>query len=454
MQWNSNRDRLLVLPPELRELCMMPLTTVEKCRAGQVCSAWHNSISCCPSLWADVDLNDRSIALAAILPRSARLAIRVAFAVSSNSELEGASSALGPHSHRLQCLRIRFTNRSPLGFPATVPPFDYPAPLLREVIFGSHVWPGQHPLYSIAPGVFNGMAPKLMSVTLHDVCLPATCPALANVSYASISGQRTRGLEHVFTVFPTVRLLKLANFIDGTILPRIPPSHPIREVRLCGLIPSVAQIVDTGYLDLYRLYIDTQDELSELGEFSRGFSASSDSTLEIDALGRAELILRRAGGREATLAAFVPFLEETRDALRDGTFSDIAHLVLPLHPHGAGAAAGPLLQGRIALPRLLSLQIRAGDAQHCFSLLDPAMQRGVIVAPLLARLEFTSNSTSATTQLRADRVAHFIETTLDLGGRPSLELVIDTAHGVRLECGSDAVEEMTRLRSCIGSLRM
>ncbi|EJD44460.1 hypothetical protein AURDEDRAFT_125246 [Auricularia subglabra TFB-10046 SS5] len=447
-QWNQTHDRLRILPPELRDLCLVSLPVVDKCRLGLVCSSWHREITPLPAIWSEIELNtlDKTLALAAVLPRSGQLPVHLTLTALSRSDIQSINSSLSQHAHRIQSLKITFDDILCLNFAHPVPLFGYAVPLLRELSLDRISLIGNPESYSLPAGLFNGVAPRLRSITLRNVRLPSACRALSNASFVSLQGAYSHGLEHVFELFPSIRRLDLVGISSKTALPTIPPHHPIAEARLRSYAPSIAQLQDHGYLRLLRLRVTTRHGLSQLGDASRAFSALSHSTLEISPSGATKLTLCRAGGREATFSADGPFLREIRDVLRDGAFRDVARLVLPLHHD----APGPLVQGRIELPHLRTMQILCGSPRAC-SLLDPEMQRGVIAAPLLARVEFTADADAQPTCLRAMHVARFIETTLEPSD--AAELFIDTARGVRLENQSDTGDEMDHLRACVGALQ-
>lgn len=436
---------------------MLSLPIADKCQLGSVCSFWRDTISTRQSFWSDIDMMHRPGPLAAILPRSGQSALRVTLTVSSLTDWYRAEELLRPHSHRLQRLHVRFDNMDFYSYSTPWSLLDYPAPSLCEITLD---WKGlscNPRVYSIPQDFCSGVAPQLRAITLRDVGLPPACPALSNVSCAWIEGSHMLGVERVFTVLPFLRSLDLVDVPSYACLPAIPLNHPIAEVRFRNFEASIELLQEYGYLRLRKLVVARTDKLAHLGAASRALSTTSDSSLVIGAAGATALILRSDGGREAIFAADALSLPEIRDALRDGVrdglFRDVAHLVLPLYPDAGTTGRCPLLQGAIELPRLMSLQIRCGRPTGC-SLLDPDVRRGVIFAPLLARLEMIADSDFKPTKICASHLAHFIETTLELGDASALELVIDTAHGMLLESASDLEDQMAYLRSCVGALHM
>ncbi|EJD44454.1 hypothetical protein AURDEDRAFT_166544 [Auricularia subglabra TFB-10046 SS5] len=350
-QWNMEHDRLRVLPHELRILCMAPLPTVDKWRLRTVCSFWRATVVNCPSLWADVAIIDDPINLAAILPLSGQLPLRVALDVFSNGELVRVSSTLEQHAHRLHALHIDFAwgNDSwDLSVPGTA--FDYPVPMLHELKLD---WSGKfadRPGYEIPSGIFH------------------------------------------------------------------------REIA-----QGLWRLPDTG---------------------------------------QTELSLRHEDGREAILTdddhySNANCFADIRSALSTHTFRDIMHLALPLHAetfHDDDAC--PILpRGVIDLPRLHSLTIHCGAEPlnpACPCILDRNLSRGVIVAPLLRRLEIQADPEvdASAAALSTAHLAHFVENNLEMENVAALELFLNTAHGVKLESGADGDVEMARLRACVGTVHV
>ncbi|EJD44439.1 hypothetical protein AURDEDRAFT_166528 [Auricularia subglabra TFB-10046 SS5] len=121
-------------------------------------------------------------------------------------------------------------------------------------------------------------------------------------------------------------------------------------------------------------------------------------------------------------------------------------------------SACPLLSGRINLPRLQSLAVRAElPAPHSCYLLDPGVARGVIAAPFLSRVDVLASATprpGTYIPVRAAHLANFIENHVELNNPASLELFVDTAHGVHLETQGDADADMPCLLASVCALRV
>ncbi|EJD44445.1 hypothetical protein AURDEDRAFT_125240 [Auricularia subglabra TFB-10046 SS5] len=468
-RWNSTHDRLCVLPPELRDVCMFSLPIADKGRLAMVCSSWQD-MSSSPALWSTVLSSDKPVDLAPVLPRSGHLPLDVTLSLSSKQDLRLADAALCSHAARLRTLRITFDDTRGTqmsSFTGLTSELGYAAPLLAELQLRWIPWRGI--IYdtdvSIIPStLFREHAPSLRAVVLDDFGLPTACPALASVTSASLSGP-CPGVEGLFDLMPSLRKLELARLGRDARLPVVP--HPCRalleEVSIRGVDPDLDNLDLLGYTGVHRISLSNNRELSLIANAASWVDTAlwPESTLSLNAACVAELMLCGHEGRKARFSAKDTYPDpwNIRWMLAAYNYIDIQHLVLPLHlaVDTSRLPDCPLIHDIFYLPSLRQLTLRFGaHSPGAYSMMDLHIKRGVIKAPLLTRIvvdrEHGQLTATTTSEIRAAHLALFITSAIQVDDCRSLHLVIDSASGVRLHGKSGGDAEIEGLRDCVGTL--
>lgn len=459
-RWNATHDRMRALPVELRLLCLGSLPTADKCKLSRVCSFWRDTIARDPAIWTQIDVLDRPLDLAAMLRRSQQLPVDVAVSARTQDELRLITMVLRLHAHRLRRLKMSLLYKSvAMTLPSFTRLFDFAVPQLRALELRATPWPGAD-RFIIPPGIFNGNAPQLRSLALYGVGVPSdNCPALANITAAFVQGL-CPGLKNILKTMKALERLELVNVFGHPRhgLPELGTHAALADVCIHDARPDYASLQSLGYVTrLARLQVTSADGIAAVSAAAAHLAPRSECTLVIGPSGATELLISHADGRTASFAAENLFFREIRTSL--ASFRDITRLVLPLYLNttdytSTGQRTCPLLPGdvELVLPRLVSLTIRCAlySGVGC-ELLDPAIARGSIVAPLLARLEITGGpmDRGKLFYVCPGELATFVEDHLKLAPDAQLEVVIDAANGVKLW---SVEKDIARLRRCVGQL--
>ncbi|EJD49264.1 hypothetical protein AURDEDRAFT_161762 [Auricularia subglabra TFB-10046 SS5] len=144
-----------------------------------------------------------------------------------------------------------------------------------------------------------------------------------------------------------------------------------------------------------------------------------------------------------------------QQSCHNGAFQHIRRLVLPLyhgHEFDSLAPACPFFPGDATLRCLETLAIHCGrPVPDCPSLLDRGVQRGVVTAPQLARVELLRDPAyfGILAPIEVEGLAALLREHVSLDRRASLAVFVDGANGVKLQGDEDAVES---LRAVVGTL--
>lgn len=240
--------------------------------------------------------------------------------------------------------------------------------------------------------------------------------------------------------------LELVDVHLSRTLTRVPAASPLAKVTFLILEPPFSVLRDRGYLALPQLVVSVQSKTAMLSTSATDCPPEYRGTLTISDSGRSALVLRHPRGSAASFIATDPWPAEVCSLLRDGAhFHTLERLVLPAALNLASDSDPCFL----AFPALLTLVRLYHHAP-----LDPDIPRWRLTAPLLSRIELSRDSQAehaGDVSVDPGHLARFIEERVSCDAPAALEVHVDCAGGVRLEC-THQNSGLDRVRACVRNL--
>ncbi|EJD49226.1 hypothetical protein AURDEDRAFT_161724 [Auricularia subglabra TFB-10046 SS5] len=457
--WNHAHDGLGLLPLGLVGMCWSLLTRSDILQLALVCSSWRNLSRGLPSLWTSLSVCGTTRDLDAILSLSGQLPFELAISVFTLPDLVYIDDCLSKHAMRLRGLRVFEDEEGYLDAPEEVALFRYAAPILEKLSLDIRM---NADCFYIPQQLFDGCAPKLRSVTLQDAFFPTSCPAFGGVTELEInwqpSGFARIGIENLFAVVPRVEKMQLLNRAALRGLPKIPsPSRLSQAVLICDGL-SFDKLLDRGYLGIPRLFVRVQLVGMILNAALHYYPPSFKAKLSISHTQEISVDLRGADGSWATFFTRGQRADFVRELLYDVSIvQTLEHLILPatiaqLEPDAYGVAHYPYIANNVlVLPALRTLGIAHGP-QGVRSVYDRGVLFGIVVAPLLSRIEIVRDDDyyDAIEPIDPSLLAAFIEAHIKCLDPSGLELSIGERDDIFFN--EEDEEGMERLRRCVGTL--
>lgn len=430
--WNGNHDRSLVLPPELRVRCFIWMPTWSKCKLCLVSSHWRDTLISSPGLWAAFDgrrvpIDDLNVSLDAFISRSGVLPLDIFdLTVVRGSDILRVDRCLRACAPRLRRLAISV----PLRLEESPVLFMYAAPRLEDLTLSAtdieDGWGLQH-----MPHLFDGCAPRLRSVDLTVHELPPECPALANVTSATIRSC-IDDVSNLFAIMPVLQHLRL---IKCNIWTRaaLPSSHTLTAVEIDGYVHDIPMLDELGYTKVSTFTLSTSWDAERLHE---AFSLSQEAPhcLEVGAHGALMFVLRLAGG--GTLRCVVRDCNAggIRRVLRDSRATAGIQMLVISREADINEEFQTVPRLSLVLPGLHTLVVQCGPTRLP-ELVRRRILRHPIRAPTLTRVELVpaAQLDGHVAPVDVACILSFLADDIELDNRAGLEVFVDTARGVRLE---------------------
>ncbi|EJD49228.1 hypothetical protein AURDEDRAFT_161726 [Auricularia subglabra TFB-10046 SS5] len=464
-KWNRTHDRLSALPMELRSMCWSYLTPMEMLVLASVCASWRDLSRDTPLLWTKLSLSPQRTDIRSIFALSASLPLVVDLWDCFLPNMRVVDECLRTHAARLKRLHISVTGDRDFHSADAPSLFRYPVPNLQRFALLTGRSAGD---WGVSPDLFSGCAPKLRSVLLYNVTFPESCAAFSHLTRLKLQGN-CGSLEHIYSLAPRVEELELAEASNLRSLPSVPPASHLRKATFSLRALSFARMLSRGYVGLPRLVVSVQQSLALILSAASDCPPSFTGKLSISDTGRAALVLRQDRSHSAS---FVTTDAQSMDVVAllsaGAAFHTVRHLVLPgeldrtFEYRDTGGTIYPYIPAAgLVLPALRTLTILCTPRGMC-SLMDPDVVSGTLTAPLLSRLELSPDPTAEDAGDAVDPcdLALFIEKRLVCDKPDALEVYVDSAGGVRLECRHDASDcedgedGFACLQACIGKLIM
>ncbi|EJD49227.1 hypothetical protein AURDEDRAFT_182998 [Auricularia subglabra TFB-10046 SS5] len=441
-KWNRAHDRLCALPMELRTICWSYLSPSEMLGLANVSTSWRDLSRGTPLLWTTLSLSGKRSDPDSILSLSARLPFDIEIWDCVFMDVRRVDESLRTHAARLKRLRITVTCYPDPEVTGTESLFCYPAPALHRFTLVTGNSEGD---WHLSPDLFNGFAPNLRLVTLYNAVLPASCAAFSNVTRLKLQAN-CGPLGHIYTLVPRLEVIELEDTANLRSLAAIPPTSRLTKATFSLRTLWFATLLGLGYVRLPQLVVSVPQNMALILSVVRGCPPSFISTLSISDTGRIAVVLRQDTHHSATfITPDVQHMDVLAILRRGASFHTLQNLVLPgklarsFSYNDAGSIYYPyILLAGLSVPTLRTLTILCGPHGMC-SLLDPDVPCGVVKAPLLSRLELLRDPEAGDAGDPVDPcdLALFIERHLQCDKPGELEVYVDSAGGVRLECDHD-----------------
>ncbi|EJD49262.1 hypothetical protein AURDEDRAFT_122386 [Auricularia subglabra TFB-10046 SS5] len=438
--WNDQHDRLRVLPPELQEICFAPLSITEKCQLALVSSHWRRMTACMPSLWTKVDVRRKPARLESLLVRSARLPVDLSLAHPLHANLSSIDRVVRCNADRIRGLTLVFETAKTKHRLLS----RYAAPQLEELSLAQKRLAGHLPL---PDALFRNHAPRLRTVRLSGVKLPACCPAFSEV--VSVTLDRCSGsLRCLFDATPKLKRLTIVCSYGHLDLPQVSPnasSPPALEFEMTyeGLTIDRFDRFDSSALDELTVM---EEHSGQLLTYAAQHFVSPDSVLQLRADGSLALVLP---GSKTFIAHPAGFRMIIRDIFKGLTaFDAVQRLVLPASfPASVTWPQPPLLDEGMPLflpgLRTLAIHYRGEPAETCW-ILEPGVLGGVISCPALARIEIVFSpdvrDAEPAAPINIRHLVYFLGRVLEVDDYRALEIFVDSARGLRLKGDTRSLE--------------
>ncbi|EJD49233.1 hypothetical protein AURDEDRAFT_161730 [Auricularia subglabra TFB-10046 SS5] len=461
--WNVAHDRMRALPVELLSMCWSHLPQSDLVRLASVCSSWRSLSLSTPTLWMDLNVLRLPGDLPALLSRSAQLPLKLSLSLFGSRDLHDADESLRAHAHHIRELSVIFQGCRDWRLTGFELSFRFSAPALEKL---SLAWKTEGTKMVISPHLFEEHAPRLHTVTLDGIDFPSSsCRIFCGITRLTMRfrphalGEGQRSLLRIFAACPDLVELELGKLAQERYLPSIPVGSKLRRVALSfQAIDHLSTLVDRGYLGLPQLDV-SMSHWSILGQVALHQAPGLHASVSVSHMEAVRVILHRPDGAAASFTARNSSNGSVHRLLRDGNFPGcIQRLVIPStltlsEPDADGTSAYHLIADELRLPSLRTLVVLHGPDGHCF-LLDPDVVCGVIVAPLLSRVEILHDPVKgirrAAGPIRPSGLVLFIEKHIECSNKAALELFVDSKRDSLLDCGDD--DAMENLRSCVGKI--